>query len=321
MTRGVVIAYHGRCFDGVCSAALLTHVLRALQPGLAEPAYVGLHHQPGGSHVPEAVLSGELNAVVDFRYTTSERLSWWFDHHLTGVVGEQERAHLARDRSGHKFFDPSYGSCCRLIADVARSRLGVRVDALAEMIHWAQVIDTAGFPDARTAVALELPALRLMTVIEAYGEDAFVTPRIARLAAGAKLSELVEDPEVEDLFAPLAREQQRTVEAIAREGRCERGVVSFDLSASGRERFNKLIPYALHPGARYAVGVSAGPRRAKVSVGSNPWSSAAQPHDIAAICARFGGGGHHDVGAVSLQPTEVALARRIAAQIAAELAG
>jgi hypothetical protein len=96
-------------------------------------------------------------------------------------------------------------------------------------------------------------------------------------------------------------------------------VVSFDLVGGGSDRYNKFIPYYLFPDARYAVAVSASKVRAKVSVGSNPWSGVPLAHNIAEICAKYGGGGHRYVGAVSLPATDVAKAREIAGEIAAAL--
>ena len=66
------------------------------------------------------------------------------------------------------------------------------------------------------------------------------------------------------------------------------------------------------------VGVSMASGRTKVSVGSNPW----QPRpklSIAAICERYGGGGHPVVGAVALHASELPRAREIAAEIVEEL--
>jgi len=319
MTRSLVIGYHGHCFDGMCSAAVLTRVLRVLEGDDLSIAYHGLEHRPGGSFVPDDMLSGDLNAVVDYRYTMNEKLSWWFDHHESGLVGDQERAHFARDRSGRKFFDPAYGSCCKLIADVAAQRLGVALPDLGAMIAWADMIDAARFPDARTAVELAAPALQLMTVIEAFGDDRFLVPRIGALAQGASIDELAAEPTVQKLFAPLREQHQKTLEAIRNGARCERGVVSFDLVGGGSDRYNKFIPYYLFPEARYAVAVSASKVRAKVSVGSNPWSGAPLTHNVAEICAKYGGGGHRYVGAVSLPAADVAKAREIAREIAATL--
>jgi hypothetical protein len=321
MTRSALVAYHGRCFDGMCSAAAVSRLLEAVEgPGLRFD-YRGLDHQPGGSFVPPEVLTGELNAVVDFRYSPSPKLNWWFDHHGTGIVGDDERASFERElaRGGHVFFEPQYGSCCKLIADVATHKLGLDFSSLSEMVRWADIIDTASFADARTAVELREPALQLMTVIEAHGNDAFLAPRIIELRDGASLDDVATAPAVRQLFAPLFEQHQRTIDAINERARCHDGVVEFDLIGSGDDRYNKFIPYFLHPEARYCVAVTAGPKRTKISVGSNPWASVPRTHDISELCARYGGGGHPVVGAVSLPSDAADKARAIAAEIAAAL--
>ncbi len=315
----IVIGYHGHCFDGMASAAVLSRFFRAREGRAVSIGYRGLDHQPGGSFVPEEILTGEQNAVVDFVYTTSARLGWWFDHHESGIVGARERAHFDADRSGQKFFDPTYGSCCKLIADVTRSRFGFEAPELDDLVRWADVIDSASFPDAETAVKLEAPALRLMAVIDAYGDERFLAPRIQRLADGLTLAEMADDHEVKKRLRPLLRRHQRACALIEERAVEDAGVVSFDLVGTGGDRYNKFIPYWLFPRARYAVAVTASSRRVKVSVGSNPWAPVPRTHDIAAICAGYGGGGHPFVGAVSLPADALDRARSIAAAITESL--
>ena len=211
--------------------------------------------------------------------------------------------HLARDQSGRKFFDPIYGSCCKLIADVASQRFGCEITDMQELVGWADVIDAARFADAATAVELREPALQLMTVIEAHGDDAFLEPRITALAAGASLSEIASAAHVQSLFAPLHDQHRRQCDAIRACASSTDGVVLFDLVGSGEDRYNKFIPYWLFPLCRYCVAVTASHTRSKVSVGSNPWAPVPRTHDIAALCARYGGGGHPVVGAISLPIT------------------
>jgi hypothetical protein len=319
----VVVGYHGHCFDGMASAALFTRFIREREGADVAVTYRGLDHQPGGSHVPEKILAGDVNAVVDFRFTLSPKLTWWFDHHRTGIVGDEERAALEADGSGRKFFDPDCGSCCQLIADVLAERFGFRAPELDDLVAWAHRIDSAAFADPDAAMDLSAPALRLMTVIEVYGDDAFLAPRIDRLARGERLEEVAADHEVKKRFGPLHRAHRRTVRVIEERARLERGVVSFDLTdrGNGGDRYNKFIPYRLFPDARYCVAVTAGPRRAKVSVGSNPWAPVPRTHDISEICARYGGGGHPVVGAVTLPAADAERARAIATEIAATLRG
>jgi hypothetical protein len=321
VSERAVIGYHGHCFDGMCSAALLTHLIAEVEPKALSVAYAGLDHQPGGSHVPEAVLAGVINAVVDFRYTTSPKLGWWFDHHHSGLHAGEERAHFEQDTGGRKFFDPSYGSCTKLIADIAASRFNVSMDRFDDTVAWADTIDAARFADAHAALDLSQPALKLMTVVEAHGDNAFMAPRIAALAAGASLSELASEGAVQRLFLPLQDAHVRTTALIRSAARVRGDVVYFDLVGHAGERYNKFIPYALYPELRYTVAVTAGRSRSKVSVGSNPWSLRPRQHNIADLCTKYGGGGHPAVGAISLPPADVERARTIASEIIDALNG
>jgi nanoRNase/pAp phosphatase (c-di-AMP/oligoRNAs hydrolase) len=77
----------------------------------------------------------------------------------------------------------------------------------------------------------------------------------------------------------------------------------------------------VHPEGTYNVGLSKSSFRTKISVGTNPWTTkpASELANIAAICERFGGGGHARVGAISFPVDKEDDARMAAAQIVMEL--
>jgi hypothetical protein len=212
MSKKVTIAYHGHCFDGMSSAAVLTRFFRARMGESTEFTYRGLDHQPGGSFVPNAVLDGEENAVVDFRYTTSPALTWFFDHHKSGIVGEEEQRHFDADTSGQKFFDPTYGSCCKLIVDITKSKFAHEAPELADLVDWADLIDAARFPTPSMPVELKEPALKMMTVVEVHGSDKFLAPRIEKLSRGVTLAEIASEKKFRTslrLFSPCTRKHSR----------------------------------------------------------------------------------------------------------------
>jgi hypothetical protein len=120
-------------------------------------------------------------------------------------------------------------------------------------------------------------------------------------------------------LGPILEKHQHNIAAIRERARVDRGVVAFDLIDAGIDAHNKFIAYMLHPECRYTVGLTRSATRVKISVGSNPWSPEPRRHNIAAICERYGGGGHPVVGAISLSADAVEKARRIAADIVAEL--
>jgi hypothetical protein len=73
--------------------------------------------------------------------------------------------------------------------------------------------------------------------------------------------------------------------------KCTDGVIEFDVSAYDLDGYNKFIPYYLFPQSVYSVGVSQSPIRAKVSVGTNPWTKHEKRQNLAKLCEQYGGGG------------------------------
>lgn len=311
-----VIAYHGRCFDGAFSAALMNALSAQVDGPASEVAFRPLAHQKG-TGVDAALLDGDVNAVVDFKYSTSPRLTWWFDHHGSAFIDQAHRAHFEGAAAERRFFEPEYSSCAKLIFDVARARFGVELPEFAEVLEWADMIDSARFSSAAQAVELEHPALQLMTYIEgsSHEEVNALIPRFGR----ATLQQLVDDEPVRSGFARLLAAHQQVVQLVRARAQLKEPVLFADLTPKPLDGFNKFIGFYLFPQLVYSVVVTEGPSRTKVSVGSNPWRAAERRHDIAALCERHGGGGHAAVGAVTLPPGRREEARRVAMQIVEQL--
>ncbi len=311
------VLYHGHCFDGVASAATFTRFYKERIHPEAEVQYAGLLHRPGNLFDVE-MFDGEENAIVDFKYSPSEKLTWWFDHHQSAFLTPQDEAHFRADTSGKKFLDATRKSCTEFIADVARSEFGFNDEPIKSLVHWAHVIDGALYESPAQCVELKEPALQLMQVIEADPDDSFIEQTIRDLTVRS-LEEVATSEEVQRRFQPILRQHHETLAAIQRKASYANGVVQFDLVDEGYEGFNKFIPYYLFPEATYTVALTRGTQRTKISVGSNPWSPRPRTHNIATICERYGGGGHAVVGAISFGPDEVEKGRTAMREIVAEL--
>ncbi len=311
------VLYHGHCFDGVASAATFTRFYQErIHPG-SDVQYGGLLHRPGNLF-DEAMFDGDENAIVDFKYSPSEKLTWWFDHHQSAFLTSEDEAHFRADHSGQKFLDASRKSCTEFIADVAETEFGFDAEPLRDLIHWAHVIDGALYDSAAQCVELKEPALQLMQVIEGESDEKFIE-RIIRDLTQRPLAEVTTSAEVRRRFQPILELHRETLEAIRRKATYDKGVVQFDLVDEGYEGFNKFIPYYLFPDATYTVALTRAPQRTKISVGSNPWAQRPRRHNIATICERYGGGGHAVVGAISFRPDEVEKGRKVLREIVAEL--
>ncbi len=313
----VRILYHDHCFDGAASAAFFSRFLEAKFHPDAEFAYTGLAHKASQLFEP-GMFDGDENAIVDFKYSTDPRLTWWFDHHQSAFLTPEDAEHFRHDTSGRKMYDPSFRSCTLYIATVARERFGFDAPDLAELVKWADIIDGAQYSDVHEAVELRAPATRLTLVIEgATGSE--TVQKIIKKMRHHSLEEIAADPEIEAIYRPLHERHLRSIEIIHRQSRCLDGVVYFDLVDQDLEGYNKFIPYYLFPHSIYTVSVSTSSFRTKVSVGSNPWAEKPVKYNLATICERYGGGGHSKVGAISFPIGAIDEARKAAREIAAEL--
>lgn len=311
------ILYHGNCFDGVSSAAIFTKFYRAKIEPAAEVFYTPTMHRAGNAFDREQ-FDGDENAIVDFKYCADDRLTWWFDHHQSAFLSKEDEQHFLADTSGKKFLDTKSASCAEFIARIAKEKFDFEDESLADLIHWAHIIDGAFYESAAQCVELRAPALKLMQVIEGERDPAFVE-KIILMLTEKTLDVIVESPEIKARLKPILEQHWRTAEIIKERSVSDRGVVSFDLVGTGIEGYNKFIPYYYHPDVTYVVSLSQSDFRTKISVGSNPWAPRPRTHNIAEICERYGGGGHAVVGAVSLAPSEVDLGRQYMREIIEEL--
>jgi hypothetical protein len=313
----VKVFYHDKCFDGASSAALFARFYRERIRDDVEFVFSGLLHR-AGKLFNEADFNGDENAIVDFKYSSSPKITWWFDHHESAFLSEADADHFEQDQSNRKFYDPGFKSCAGFIAMVAEQNFGFNPSPVNELVHWTDVIDGALYPDARTAVEMKEPAMKLTMVIEASRDDGFV-PRLIPHLAEMPLGRLIEEPFVASLLPPLLERHQRSIAIMRERIEFRDGTLFFDVTDHDMEGYNKFVPYYLQPQSIYSVGLSKSSFRVKVSVGSNPWAPSEPRVNLAKICERYGGGGHARVGAISFDVSQNNEARKAAAEIVEEL--
>ncbi|MGH9452260.1 MAG: phosphoesterase [Terriglobia bacterium] len=315
--KKLLICFHDKCFDGACSAAFFTRWYHSRIDAKAEISYLGLVHR-AGQLFDDGAFRGDENAIVDFKYSSSERLTWWFDHHQSAFLSDADAEHFRRDTTGRKFYDPAFRSCTNLIAHIAGTKFGFRAPDLDELVRWADVIDGAQYPDAKAAVEMKDPAMRITLVIEG-SQDADFVPRLIPHLVAQSLDEVAGLPHVRAGFERLYQQHLKWIEIIRQRADLKDGVLFFDVADQNMEGYNKFIPYYLFPGTIYTVSISRSPARIKIGVGSSPWNQPPAPANLASICERFGGGGHAKVAAISLAPGDVSAAKSASRQIVEEL--
>lgn len=323
MAKRVVVATHGHCFDGMASAVMFTRLLRHVDPEVTSFAYRTMGYGPGQNGVDPKVMEGDENAILDYRFSPSDKLTWYFDHHVSAFPGAEDRSTFDARATAHPdrfFHDGTYGSCTKLIADIGRAQFGFDAPELKSLIEWADMIDRAAFPNAAMPVERAHPVLRLMAVVEYGGDDTFIGKMVPRFLMQS-LDDIARSAEVERAYAPLAAQHQTYVELVRAKSQPKGPVVFVDLSEAPLEVAGKFVTYALYPDSVYSVVLSRSTSKCKISVGYNPWCNQPRRHNIAKICERYGGGGHPVVGAISTLAAESDKARTIALEITEELSG
>ena len=92
-----VVATHGHCFDGLCSAVVFSRLLGALRGPATRFHYASCGYSPTQRPL-EGLLDGDENAILDYRFCATPKLGWYFDHHRTAFGSDADRA----------FYDASY---------------------------------------------------------------------------------------------------------------------------------------------------------------------------------------------------------------------
>jgi hypothetical protein len=313
----VRVCFHDKCFDGASSAAIFSRFYRERIHPDAEFLYTGMTHK-ASQPFEDGIFDGDENAIVDFKYSSSPQLTWWFDHHQSAFLKPEDAEHFRNDRSGKKFYDPTYKSCTKFLATIAAEKFGFNAAPLAELIKWGDIIDGAQFASSEQAVGLGEPAMRIALVIEAAPEPNLVPCLIPDLATRS-LAEIEQLPIVKKHLPGLLERHKRSIDIMRERADSRDGVIYFDVSDLELEGYNKFIPYYLYPDALYSVGLSASPTRVKVSVGTNPWKEPPEDVNLASLCEKHGGGGHARVAAISFGPGDLVRARQVAKEIAASL--
>jgi hypothetical protein len=316
MTK-VRLCFHDRCFDGTASAALFYRFYRERFDSHAEFAFTGMTHRAVQPWEP-GLFDGDENAIVDFKYSNSPKVTWWFDHHQSAFLNPADAENFREHPGPHMFYEPDYKSCTKLIATVAREKFGFDTNPLAELIHWGDIIDGAQYPTAQSAVEMLEPATQLALVIEAAPEDGLPAKIIPELAY-RPLREMVKLPLIAKHLEPLLARHRQSIEILRQRIDARDGVIFFDVGDLDLEGYNKFVPYLLHPECVYSVSVSASTVRAKISLGTNPWNQATADQNLASLAEKYGGGGHARVSAISFDPAEIARAREVALGLAETL--
>ncbi len=298
----VRVFYHDRCFDGASSAALFSRFYRERIRDHVEFVFSGLLHR-AGALFNEASFDGDENAIVDFKYSSSPKITWWFDHHESAFLNPEDAAHFEHDRSNRKFYDPAFKSCTSLIAMIGQQRFGFDPAPVADLVHWTDIIDGALYPDARTAVEMKEPAMKLTMVIESSQDRTFGAQLIPLLAT-KPLAEILQEPFVADLLPPLLERHQHSIAVLKERTEFKDATIFLRHHRSRSRGLQQIRPLLSASRVHLQRGLEQEQLSGEGFGRLQSLGKAERMVNLAKICERYGGGGHARVGAISFDVTQ-----------------
>ncbi len=192
-------------------------------------AYQGLVHRAGSLFEESWFEQRGENAIVDFKYSASPMLTWWFDHHLSAFMTARDEETFRRGQADgsqtmRQFFDPAYTSCTSFIAHIAETKFGMDVSPFRELIYWADIVDGAKYESAKAAVEMAEPAMKLTMVIESAPEvdGESVSKKFIPLLTEMPLQQVLDQPFVQELLGPLMARHWAGLELIRERAVCGR---------------------------------------------------------------------------------------------------
>ena len=297
MSHGLRLFFHSPCFDGATSAALASDYFE-LNLGSAPTDLMGVNY-----HLKHQWLSMQPErpyAVVDFLYHPGADV--WADHHLTTFLSEEARMDFETRRNPNLMYDNAATSCAILLWRHWGHSLQGRKECYKELVHWADLIDSARYESVEQAIALESPALQINLAL-GISRDEHFSKKLVGWFRSRTLAEIAALPDVRSAFLEGLSLQEQGLRKLKNSIRLtDDAIAVFDVDATGVQ-VNRYAPFYFYPDARYSAGVIRGPDEAKITAMRNPWLEFPSA-PLGEICAALGGGGHQRVGSIALRGGE-----------------
>ena len=290
--NAATLYFHYPCFDGIISCILAWDFLEKTR------RWNFVRFGPIGYHIRPTWVLEELKkpcAIVDFLYHSDA--TFWADHHPTAFVTPQLQAEFeAQKRSECMVYDKSARSCASLLSTIWKG-LPQEKKRFAEMVLWADKIDSAAYASVDEAIFGKAPALQIHLSLMSKNDNEYCRLLLRELRT-KDLSHVASLPEVRARYLEV---QNRTIAGLEHLRQhiqlLSDGIVFFDVKSSDTEIINRYAPYHFFKNARYSIAVLRSDNEVKITAMRNPWREF-ESVPLGKIFEDFGGGGHRRVGSV-----------------------
>lgn len=296
------IYFHGGCFDGAASAAILLYFLRLRGDGYGK--FIPLTH-PVDKKWWRKLKMKNPSAIVDILYHPKAKI--WFDHHPTTFIDKKWEKNFQPDLK-HKLNVKS-PSCAGLIYRHFTKTLKIKVPKyLRDLASWVDITDRAQFGSVKEALNLNPPAMQIGFYLDSVAKMPVSRQKnLIRLLSEMPLYSAAKTTWIRNGFLKYKKRFDESLRKV-KNMLILRGNMVF-LNSMGKELVGtRWMPYFFYPKSNYSIRLVKHGKNFVLSVGSNPWNRSKNPAHIGRFLEkRYGGGGHAVVGSAPFRTKKEAL--------------
>ncbi|MBI2021197.1 hypothetical protein HYS99_01645 [Candidatus Giovannonibacteria bacterium] len=290
------IYFHGSCFDGVASAAVLKYFLNLRGDDFAN--YIPVTH-PVDKNKWRSLKPKNLMAITDIFFHPKVKI--YFDHHPSTFFlfpewkkkFQKDKFHVSNSQSP---------SCAGLIYRSLYKNIKTPAH-IKELVYWADLTDRASFKDAKEAMGLKpKPAIKLATYMDnAKSLSINYQKNIIKLLAQKGLSFIRKDSRIKKGFLNYQKRLKQSLLKIKNNSSVIGNTVvikNFNRELAG----TRFAGYHIYPKTNYSIRFLKRDGEFITSVGVNPWNLPKKHAKIGKFLeTNFGGGGHAYAGSASFK--------------------
>ncbi len=297
------IYFHGGCFDGVASAAMLLWFLR--QRGDSYGKFIPLTH-PVNKKWWKSLKMEHPSAIVDILYHPKAKI--WFDHHPTTFIDKKWEKNFQPDL-WHQLETKS-PSCTGLIYRYLTKNFKVKFPKyLKELAYWTDITDRANYKSAKEAFNLKPPAIQLGYYLDSLSQMSVARHKsLINFLNKESISFVVRKSWIRNGILRFKKRFERSFPKT-KEKMTLFGNTVFLENLKRELAGTRYASYYFYPKSNYSMRFTKHGETFVLSVGVNPWHKPKNPARIGQFLEKnYGGGGHAYAGAAPFKNKKDALA-------------
>lgn len=299
------IYFHGGCFDGVASAAILKYFLNLRGDDFRK--YIPMTHPIDKNEWKKNSMKNP-SSITDILYHPKAAI--WFDHHPTAFMDKKWKKNFRKDK--WHAFDISSPSCSGLIYRHFTKYLKIKAPKyIKDLAHWADITDSANFVSPKAAFDMKPPAMQIGFYLDSA--DTLPASRqklLINLLSKKALDKVANQSWLKKDFLKYKKKLEKSLKIMKNKLVFFKNTVFLE-NLKRELTGTRFAPYYFYPKSNYSIRLSTRGKFYVVSAGLNKWNPPKRQANIGNFLKKnynqISAGGHSFAGSASFKTKKEAL--------------